>query len=76
MNLLEVIEELPQLDDEVIIYAMRPWSPSSNATTITIKEDEACEGRSELLEGFEYFLEVFVAREFSQEKYLKLRADV
>jgi hypothetical protein len=64
LNLLEVIEELPQLDDEVIIYAMRPWSPSSTATTITIEEDEACEGGSELLEGFEYFLEVFAAREF------------
>jgi hypothetical protein len=64
MILLKVIEDLPRLDDEVIIYARKPWSPSSVATTITIEEDEAGDGRSGHLEGFEYFLEVFVAREF------------
>lgn len=64
MNLLKVIESLPRLDDEVIIYAQKPWSPLSIAATITIDEDETGDGQPGLAEGLEYFLEVFVAREF------------
>jgi hypothetical protein len=60
MNLASIIANLEALDDSLTIVAKRPWNADSEARLISMTDD----GRvpSDVLrDGFEYFLEVFIA---------------
>ena len=63
MTLIDVVRRLQEFDDELTIYAKRPWSPDS----VAIVEREPEEGglpAGAAQFGADYFLEVFIAREF------------
>lgn len=62
MRLSEVVADLESIDDTFCIVAKRPWSEDSEAQVVRLKDDfrvpeEALSG------GYEYFLEVSVARD-------------
>ena len=62
MTLLEAVESLDSLDGQSTIYAVEPWT----ATSQTIVADEANGGDLPVAVregGLKYFLEVFIARE-------------
>ena len=61
-TLLEIVRKLGSLDDELTIYARKPWTLESDA----ILEIEQHEGGLPLRArdgGFAYFLEVFIAQD-------------
>ncbi len=61
MNLLEAVQKMPKADDDLTIYARQPWSPRAEAVLAIEGSEEEVEAKAR---GFEYFLEVFIAREF------------
>jgi hypothetical protein len=63
MKLRELIASLDRLNDDSAIYAMPPWTYDSAAIVAEESEDESVpvEARAQ---GFEYFLEVWLAKEF------------
>ncbi len=62
-TLIEIVESLDLLDVDMTIYAQSPWTVNS-AAIVALPPDRG--GRPEMVEklGFEYFLEVDLAREF------------
>jgi hypothetical protein len=63
MTLTEIIRDLESLDNEGTICAVKPWTENSKA--IVVVEPEARRLPTEAANlGMEYFLDVFVAREF------------
>jgi hypothetical protein len=62
MNLEQIISGLHELSDEACIFARKPWLPSSEATAAPLGENFEIPISVSAL-GFEYFLEVHVARE-------------
>lgn len=63
MTLLEAIENLDSLDENSTIYAVKPWTKSSE--TMVALESKTGDIPIEVVQlGMEYFLEVFIARDF------------
>ena len=62
MKLIEAIRELASLDDDGVIYASKPWTPSSEAVVADGPDSGAPPDEAKRL-GLKYFLEVFIARE-------------
>ena len=62
MKLMEVTRRLHQLDANATIYATRPWRTDSAAHIREEPEDRLVPEDLEK-DGYEYFLEVFVAKE-------------
>jgi len=66
MRLIDVIRDLEVFENEGIICATEPWTEDSKA--IVVVENEARQLPAEAAKfGMEYFVEVFVAREFLQD---------
>jgi len=62
MNLEHIFDNLNQLPETICIFARKPWQPSSEAAAAPLGQN--FEVPADLLSlGFEYFLEVRVARE-------------
>lgn len=63
MTLLEVVRRLEEFDEEGVIHAKEPWHSGAEAVVVPDCEDEAAVVEAER-QGFAYFLEVEIAREF------------
>jgi hypothetical protein len=75
MKLIEAISDLASLDDDHTIYAAEPWTPDSEVVLA-----EQPEGGRDLPEeakrlGMEYFLEVFIARDFLEDWLVGLETE-
>ena len=66
MDLLTIVECLSDLDDDLTIYARKPWSLSSQAMVALEPEDGSCPEAARMGD-LEYFIEVFIARDFLQD---------
>jgi hypothetical protein len=62
MNLEQIIVGLHELSDDACIFARKPWLPSTEATVAPLAENFEVPA-SMSSRGFEYFLEVHVAKE-------------
>ena len=63
MKLIELIGRLAEYDDELTIYAEKPWRGNSKALVILEPDDGGLPQEAEK-NKLEYFLEIFVANEF------------
>ncbi|PTB88924.1 hypothetical protein C9928_05210 [Pseudidiomarina aestuarii] len=63
MNLEQVVCSFHDLDENLTIYVKAPWSFSSDAIVEVEPVDGLVPPHAKHL-GFEYFLEVFIARDF------------
>lgn len=61
MTLSDIVADLKSLDDELCIIAKRPWTGASEAHVVHLTDDFRVPAEN-LSAGFEYFLEVSVAR--------------
>jgi len=66
MTLFEAIRDLDSLDEESTIYAAEPWTADSQAIVMPQPDDGRLPDEARKL-GFEYFLEVWIAREVLQD---------
>ena len=75
MTLLESVRDLDSLDEEGTIYAAEPWTADSRVIIARQPEIGGHSAEAQKL-GLEYFLEVYIAREFLEgwEKYLDAEA--
>lgn len=62
MNLAEIVRSLESVDDSLCIVAKRPWTSDSEAMLVAFTEDFRI-SKDILSGGYEYFLEVSIARE-------------
>jgi hypothetical protein len=65
MTLIEIIRDLDSFETEGIICAMRPWNEDSQAIVVVNPQARRLPAEAEKL-GMDYFLEVFIARDFLQ----------
>ena len=66
MNIQEIIANLDAFDEELTIYAQKPW----HTTSLGIIEKEPENGELPIkakIGGYSYFLEIFVAKEFLED---------
>jgi len=64
MTLKEIVANISNIDEDLTIYAKEPWQ----TTSIAIAElEESCQSKETSSHKFEYFLEVFIAKEFLQD---------
>jgi hypothetical protein len=61
MSLIEIVQQLAKLDGDCTIYARHPWTPLMEARLAVEGSAEETKAKAE---GFAYFIEVFIAREF------------
>ena len=66
MTLIEVIRDLESFDNEGIICLTKPWTENSKAIVVVETEARQLPAEAAML-GMEYFLDVFVAREFLED---------
>ncbi|NVJ60085.1 MAG: hypothetical protein HWE27_06840 [Gammaproteobacteria bacterium] len=64
MILLDVIKDIDSFDDDKTIYAKKPWTINSEAL---VDFEPESGGNPETAEGFDYFIEVFLAIEFLED---------
>ncbi|NMN06421.1 MULTISPECIES: hypothetical protein [unclassified Novosphingobium] len=66
MRLIELIRDAADLDDDLIIYAVAPWSPDADTVLVVVQGNSAepvtFHGRQ-----YDYFLESFIARNFIED---------
>lgn len=63
MKLSDVIQRLPSLSATHTIYAKQPWTPNSDAE-VAPEEDGQLVPFQLAQQGYSYFLEVYIARDF------------
>ena len=63
MTLIEVIRNLESFDKEGTICARKPWAESSEAVVLVESQAQQLPAEAKKL-GMDYFLEVFIARNF------------
>jgi len=63
MSLIDIVQNINEQDDGMTIYVEKPWSCSSKAALAIEPEDGCLPAELESTE-FEYFLEIFIAKEF------------
>lgn len=63
MELSELVSKLSAFDDELTIYAQRPWTSKSKAI-VAMEPDAGGLPNEAKANHYEYFLEIFVANEF------------
>ncbi|HEX2126799.1 MAG TPA: hypothetical protein VHF45_09605 [Thermoleophilaceae bacterium] len=56
----EILSDLPRKQDELVIYARRPWTPSSRALVLEEHEPVSFDPHPDL-PGFDYFMHVWMA---------------
>lgn len=74
MTLIEIIRDLDSFDSEGIICAKKPWSENSEALVVVEPQAQRLPAEAEKL-GMDYFLDVFVAREFLEDWSANLNAE-
>ena len=74
MTLLEIIRDLESLDNEGIICARKPWTENSEAIVIVEPQARRLPAEAERL-GMDYFLDVFIVREFLEDWTANLDAE-
>ena len=62
MNLAEIVSGLESIDESLCIVAKRPWAGESEAKLVRLTEDFRIP-EEVLSAGYEYFLEVSIARD-------------
>lgn len=66
MTLIEIIRDLETFDNEGIICAKKPWTGNSEAIVVVEPQAQRIPAEAEKL-GMDYFLDVFIAREFLED---------
>jgi hypothetical protein len=61
-TLVELTTQRAKLDPALTIYAAEPWTPSTRAVA-TVEPDDGSLPEAAMVEGCQYFLEVFIANE-------------
>ena len=74
MTLLEIIGDLESFDNEGIICARKPWTENSEAIVIVEPQARRLPAEAERL-GMDYFLDVFIVREFLEDWTANLDAE-
>lgn len=74
MRLIEIIHDLDAFDVGGTICARGPWSVNSEATVIVAPQARQIPAAAEKL-GLEYFLDVFIARDFLDDWMANLDAE-
>lgn len=64
-TLLEIVRDSSILDELYTIYAAEPWSPSSEAASVLDAPARGLPGVA-ASNGITYFIEIFLAHEFSK----------
>jgi hypothetical protein len=62
MNIREVVVRLNGLDEDLTIFARRPWTAESETMLCRVDHEGDEESRARAA-GFDYFLEVLIAKE-------------
>lgn len=65
MTLLELVANFSKLDSEHTIFVKFPWGPSADAITVIPAKDESEPSPEKDLQGYHYFIEVGIARDFA-----------
>jgi hypothetical protein len=68
-----VIAQLGDLDDDLCIFAKRPWTAATQAETFFLRGDSGIPDEPRRLE-LDYFLEVHIAREVLEDSDLSLES--
>jgi hypothetical protein len=71
MTLIDVVRDLDTFDNEGIICATKPWCDTSHAIVIVDPNAQRIPPEAEKL-GMDYFLDIFIAREFMEDWMLNL----
>ena len=66
VTLIEIIRDLDSFDSEGIICATKPWTENSPAIVVVDPQARRLPPEAEKL-GMDYFLDVFIAREFLED---------
>ena len=66
MTLIEVVRDLDSFANEGIICATKPWAGNSRSIVLVVPEARRLPEEASNL-GLEYFLDVFIAREFLED---------
>lgn len=66
MTLLDVVSDIDSFDEELCICLSRPWTIDSEVTVEPYPEDGLVRALKAVT-GKDYFLEVFIARDFLQD---------
>jgi hypothetical protein len=66
MPLIDVIRDLDLFDNEGIICAAKPWTEDSKAIVVVDPQARQLPAEAAKL-GLEYFLDVFIVREFLED---------
>jgi hypothetical protein len=65
-RLIDIVANLGSYDSEFTIYAVKPWTWDSDALVVREPEPGGSPREAESC-GAEYFLEVFIAKEFLED---------
>ena len=72
MKLIEIIADIENYDDLMTVYAKKDWNPNSEAMVIEPPED----GNIRPIDGYDYFLEVFIIKEWIEDLKAKVNDEV
>jgi hypothetical protein len=74
MTLIEIIRDLDSFDSEGIICAKKPWTEDSHGIVVVVPQARRLPAEAEKL-GMDYFLDVFIARDFLEDWRANLDAE-
>lgn len=63
LTILDIVRDLFELNDELVIFAVEPWTPESPAMLIEL-ENDFDKPAAAVEAGMTYFIEVFIAQDF------------
>ena len=66
MKLLDVVGRLSDFDDDDTIYVSEPWTKDSDAMVATAPDDTMEPPKAAAKAGLTYFIEIFIAVEFTE----------
>jgi hypothetical protein len=66
MKLIELLQQSDEWDEEAAIFVARPWACDAEAILVSPAPDTTAPVERNGI-SFDYFLETFIAREFSED---------
>ena len=66
MTLIELLQRSAEWDEDATIYVARPWTCDAEAILVTPSPDTTAPVERDST-SYDYFLETFIAREFSED---------
>lgn len=66
MKLLDIVGRLSDFDEDDTIYVAEPWTEDSNAMVATAPDDSTVPPKAAAKAGLTYFIEIFIAIEFTE----------